>query len=114
MSEFDMKAAADLGGVSALAATCRLILFSDNRTFAGWAGFFVIGIFAGQMVGWAIESQGYSDGWNRAIVCATALSAKEVLMAVIKTAEMLRDNAAALAARLVRARVNKTTGEPPV
>lgn len=104
MNEADLKAVINLGGISALAATCRLVLSTDERSLLGFLGFFIPGIFAGMIAGWIVHSQGYSDQMNYAIVSASSLAAKELLLGIIKAAETLRDEAPSMVKRAIKRR----------
>lgn len=104
MNETDLKAIANLGGISALAASCRLILSSDERTFLGFVGFFIPGIFAGMIAGFIVHDQGYSDQMNYAIVSAASLAAKELLLGIIKAADTVKDSMPKIVRSVVKKR----------
>ncbi len=106
MNVEDWKAVASLGGIAALAAACRTIMSEDERTLVGFLSRFVLGVFAGMMVGFALEGSGLSDGVQYAIVSGSALAAKETLTAVIKVAETVRDQSATVTKNIIK---KKTT-----
>lgn len=88
-----VRTMSSLGSISALAAACRLILARDDeRTFAGFMGHFVLGTFAGLMMGLAMDGWGVSETAKYAVVSAAALTAKQLLTLLIVFAQMLLDN----------------------
>ena len=105
----DLKAAVTLGGISAMAATCRIILSQDekDRTFIGWASLFVLSMFAGEMVWYAIHGQDWDDSMKVAVCLASALSAKELLLGIIKIGETIRDQSSNVAKILIDRKINK-------
>lgn len=109
MDPEDVKAAATLGGMSALAATCRIILSQDekDRTFAGWASLFVMAIFSGMIAWYAMRGLSWDENLKVAICLVSALSARELLLAVIKVGETIRDQAGGVAKALIDRKINK-------
>lgn len=104
MDEKTISAAVDLGGISALAAAARTILSEDERNLTGFLTRFILGIFSGMMVGFGIHQYGYPPTMEAAIVSASALAAKEILLAIISAADFLRNNVTKILPAVVRIR----------
>ena len=101
-----------LGGISALAAACRTILSKEERTLAGFLTRFILGTFAGMVAGFVASDQGFSEEATYAIVAASAVTARELLQAVVVVAETLRDHSARITRKVIDKKLGDKDGQP--
>lgn len=80
-----------LGFISCLAATVNTILAPD-RTFLSFLGRWVLGLFAGMVVGFVCDAQGIEGGWLYASISISSISAKPLIVGVIRMSQIISDN----------------------
>lgn len=87
------KSVASLIGISALAATCKTILSVEaDRTFLAFLSRWVLGMAAGGIAGCIVIDENISEGWKYAMVLASGLTAKELLLFLINFTDMFSSN----------------------
>lgn len=91
LTDEDFKALTSLGGMGALAAAVRCII-DNQRTFMFFCTTFILCVFVSLISGYIVKDMAMSEGWKNAVVGGSALTARELIVAAIRSAEMVRDN----------------------
>lgn len=115
LGDAELKALTSVGGMGALAAAVRCII-DNNRTLSFFLTTFVLCIFASILAGYIVQDMAISEGFKSAIIGSASLLARELITALIKIGEVIRDNSARMAQFFINKRFdqNEVKPTPPI